>query len=197
MIRRWLPLSPSRPQKARNILLAFLVGLVGGIGLALFREYLDNTVKSPDDIEALTGLPSLAVVPSLPGLARAHEPVLAAGARGGSAIRVRTARRIALLHSAKIANFGSVSRAAHFLAAFAGRSSAAGDSGDQRVAARRKNNCGGESGRHAWRNWATARLLMDSDLRKPGIRRALNLTGRQRSGPQFVSRRRFDSRRSD
>ena len=64
--------SPSRPQKARNIMLALLVGLVGGIGLALFREYLDNTVKSPDDIEALTGLPSLAVVPSLPGLNGHH-----------------------------------------------------------------------------------------------------------------------------
>ena len=62
------PASPSRPQKARNILLAVLMGLVGGVGLALFREYLDNTVKSPDDIEALTGLPSLAVVPSLPGM---------------------------------------------------------------------------------------------------------------------------------
>jgi capsular exopolysaccharide synthesis family protein len=47
-------------------LLGFLVGLVGGIGLALFREYLDNTVKSPDDIESLSGLPSLAVVPALP-----------------------------------------------------------------------------------------------------------------------------------
>ena len=68
------PASPSRPQKARNILLAFLVGLVGGIGLALFREYLDNTVKSPDDIEALTGLPSLAVVPSLPGLPQHARP---------------------------------------------------------------------------------------------------------------------------
>ena len=73
-----VPTSPSRPQKARNILLAFLVGLVGGIGLAIFREYLDNTVKSPDDIEALTGLPSLAVVPSLPGSNGHSRPVLAA-----------------------------------------------------------------------------------------------------------------------
>jgi capsular exopolysaccharide synthesis family protein len=44
--------------------LSILVGLVGGIGLALLREYLDNTVKSPDDIESLARLPSLAVVPA-------------------------------------------------------------------------------------------------------------------------------------
>ncbi|MGB2591156.1 MAG: polysaccharide biosynthesis tyrosine autokinase [Candidatus Acidiferrum sp.] len=58
-----IPTFPSRPAKARNIVLAFLVGLVGGIGLALMREYLDNTVKTPDDIETLARLPSLAVVP--------------------------------------------------------------------------------------------------------------------------------------
>ena len=59
-----IPSHPSRPAKARNIALAFIVGLVGGIGLALLREYLDNTVKTPDDIETLSRLPSLAVVPA-------------------------------------------------------------------------------------------------------------------------------------
>jgi len=63
-----VPTHPARPQKSRNILLAFLVGLVGGVGLALLREYLDNTVKSPDDIERLAGLPSLAVVPEVRSL---------------------------------------------------------------------------------------------------------------------------------
>ncbi len=58
-----VPMSPSRPQKARNILLAFLIGLVGGMGLAFLREYLDNTVKTPDDVEFLARLPSLAVIP--------------------------------------------------------------------------------------------------------------------------------------
>jgi polysaccharide biosynthesis transport protein len=58
-----VPSSPARPAKTRNVALAFLVGLVGGIGLALMREYLDNTVKTPDDIETLARLPSLAVVP--------------------------------------------------------------------------------------------------------------------------------------
>jgi polysaccharide biosynthesis transport protein len=58
-----IPSFPSRPAKARNVALAFLVGLVGGIGLAILREYMDNTVKTPDDIETLARLPSLAVVP--------------------------------------------------------------------------------------------------------------------------------------
>ena len=58
-----IPAAPSRPAKTRNVALAFIVGLVGGIGLALMREYLDNTVKTPDDIETLSRLPSLAVVP--------------------------------------------------------------------------------------------------------------------------------------
>src|SRR6266704_1597187 len=59
-----IPSTPARPAKGRNLALGFLVGLVGGIGLALLREYLDNTVKTPDDIETLARLPSLAVVPA-------------------------------------------------------------------------------------------------------------------------------------
>src|SRR6516164_1469893 len=59
-----IPSTPARPARTRNIALAFLVGLVGGVGLALLREYLDNTVKTPDDVETLVSLPSLAVVPA-------------------------------------------------------------------------------------------------------------------------------------
>jgi capsular exopolysaccharide synthesis family protein len=63
-----VPTTPARPNRSRNILFGVLVGLIGGVGLAFLREYLDNTVKSPDDVERLAGLPSLAVVPSLPNL---------------------------------------------------------------------------------------------------------------------------------
>src|SRR3984885_8487965 len=59
-----IPSSPARPAKMRNVTLALLVGLVGGVGLAILREYMDNTVKTPDDIETLSRLPSLAVVPA-------------------------------------------------------------------------------------------------------------------------------------
>ncbi len=62
-----IPSAPARPAKTRNIALSFIVGLVGGIGLALMREYMDNTVKTPDDIETIARLPSLAVVPQFAG----------------------------------------------------------------------------------------------------------------------------------
>src|SRR5271166_124180 len=75
-----IPSYPSRPAKARNVALAFLVGLVGGIGLALMREYMDNTVKTPDDVETLARLPSLAVVPAFGDSGVAKRTALLKGA---------------------------------------------------------------------------------------------------------------------
>jgi capsular exopolysaccharide synthesis family protein len=46
-------------------MMALLLGLFGGLGLVFFVEYLDNTVKGPEDVEKLTGLPSLGVIPFL------------------------------------------------------------------------------------------------------------------------------------
>jgi capsular exopolysaccharide synthesis family protein len=69
-----VPASPSRPKKARNLTLALLIGLIGGIGLAFLREYLDNTVKTPSDIEYLTRLPALAVVPRVGALNGRQSP---------------------------------------------------------------------------------------------------------------------------
>ncbi len=143
-----VPTSPVRPQKSRNILLAILVGLVGGIGLAIFREYLDNTIKSPDDIETLTGLPSLAVVPSLPGL-NGHRDRSSPALPHGSATSLGPERRVAFVHAAEIADFRGIPCIADFFAALAGGSSASGNSGHQCNAPRRKNDCGCKSGGYA------------------------------------------------
>jgi len=60
-----LPTKPYKPNKQLNILLAAVVGLFLGIGLAFFFEYLDNTVKTPEDVEQLIRLPSLGMVPEI------------------------------------------------------------------------------------------------------------------------------------
>jgi succinoglycan biosynthesis transport protein ExoP len=65
-----VPLRPARPRKLFNIGLSVIVGLILGIGLALFVEYLDNTVKSTEDVDRLLGLPVLGLVPALESLER-------------------------------------------------------------------------------------------------------------------------------
>lgn len=58
-----VPTAPVRPKKAQNILIAVIVGLIGGTGLAFLVEYLDNTVKTTDDVERYVKLPLLGYIP--------------------------------------------------------------------------------------------------------------------------------------
>ncbi|MDD5712039.1 MAG: polysaccharide biosynthesis tyrosine autokinase [Smithellaceae bacterium] len=61
-----IPKSPVKPKKAQNILLAVIVGLSLGVGLAFFIEYIDNTIKIPDDIKQhLPDVPYLGPVPAI------------------------------------------------------------------------------------------------------------------------------------
>ncbi len=59
------PIKPHRPNKALNLILSAVVGLFLGVGLAFFIEYLDNTVKTPEDVEQLIRLPSFGMVPEI------------------------------------------------------------------------------------------------------------------------------------
>lgn len=72
------PTSPSSPKKVRDGLLALLVGLVLGVGLAFVVDRLDDTVKSFDDIEEFSGgLPVLATIPRVTGWGRNDQAHLA------------------------------------------------------------------------------------------------------------------------
>jgi succinoglycan biosynthesis transport protein ExoP len=59
------PRSPMSPRKNRNYQLALLIGLAMGIGLTVFFEHMDNTLKTPEDVKEHLGLPFLGMVPDV------------------------------------------------------------------------------------------------------------------------------------
>ena len=61
--RAEIPENQLKPKKKLNLLLALIVGLTLGIGLAFFLEYMDNTIKTPDDVKRFLKVPYLAPIP--------------------------------------------------------------------------------------------------------------------------------------
>jgi len=59
------PDSPVGPNRARTVIAAFFLSIGLGLGLALFFEYLDDTVHSTEEVERVLHLPALAVIPSV------------------------------------------------------------------------------------------------------------------------------------
>jgi capsular polysaccharide biosynthesis protein len=57
--------SPVKPQPMLNMAIAFVVGLMAGVGLAFLLEYLDNTIKNEQDIERLLELPVLGAITTI------------------------------------------------------------------------------------------------------------------------------------
>lgn len=60
--------NPVKPNKPLNIALGVIIGLIVGIGLAFFIEYLDTSVKTIDDVERALQAPVLGVIPQNVGL---------------------------------------------------------------------------------------------------------------------------------
>jgi capsular exopolysaccharide synthesis family protein len=58
-----LPIEPFKPNVKLNLLLALVVGLTGGIGLAFFLEYFADTITNPDEISDRFHIPILGVAP--------------------------------------------------------------------------------------------------------------------------------------
>ncbi|EHR0217405.1 YveK family protein [Clostridium perfringens] len=58
-----LPERPVSPNKKLNILIAFVLGLMVGVGVVLLLEYLDNTFKSREDLENTVELPIIGTIP--------------------------------------------------------------------------------------------------------------------------------------
>ena len=58
-----LPTGPSSPKPMLNMAIAFFLGLMLSVGLVFMIDFLDNTVKTQEDVEKLLGLPVIGLIP--------------------------------------------------------------------------------------------------------------------------------------
>lgn len=61
--RASVPTAPITPKKKRDLATGIALGIILGIGLALLRDQLDNTIKSPEVLEAVTGTGVVGYIP--------------------------------------------------------------------------------------------------------------------------------------
>ncbi len=78
--RAIVPAVPFSPYLQADLTKALLLGLMMGVGFVVLLEYLDRTVKTPEELEGLLGIPTLAVIPDMDE------------SRRGSGLRVRYGR---------------------------------------------------------------------------------------------------------
>ncbi len=151
------PAQPASPRPLLNTLLAALVGLMLAVGIAFLAEYLDDTLKSSDQVEDAVGLPTLGAIVRMKGDAKRKEMYRLATLlypRSPAAEAYRTLRTNieftsvdtplrTILVTSSVPGEGKTTTAANLAVAFA------------------------QSGRRT--------LLLDADLRKPGVHRMFDL----------------------
>jgi succinoglycan biosynthesis transport protein ExoP len=91
-----LKTTPIGPPRLRNILIAFILSLVAGIGLAFLLDFLDDTVKSIDDVDRYLHLPALALIP-----ASRSDRVRLMGIPGGSPGATSESNALAMIDDAR------------------------------------------------------------------------------------------------
>lgn len=60
-----IPLKPIKPKYILNMIIAGFLGMIVGLGIVFLIEYLDNTIKTPDDIERYLGLSVIGIIPDI------------------------------------------------------------------------------------------------------------------------------------
>ena len=87
------PVRPSSPRRVRALLLALVAGLLASVGWVLGREFLDGSLKSPEDVERHLRLPNLGIVPDFEALPENSSPYGPSVAQIGTSAGIRDAGR--------------------------------------------------------------------------------------------------------
>jgi succinoglycan biosynthesis transport protein ExoP len=151
-----VPTIPVKPRVTLNIVLGLLVGMVVAAGLVLLMEYLDDTVKSEQDVERVAGLTTLGVVMRF-GRRKSQQPVSGYGSRSPAAEAYRAIRTSV--------QFSTMDRPGQVLLV---TSPNAGD-GKSTTAANLAVTMA-SAGKRV--------VLVDADLRKPSLHHMFNLENR-------------------
>jgi capsular exopolysaccharide synthesis family protein len=152
------PETAASPRVLLNTIIAAVVGLLLALGIAFLLESLDDTVKSPDDVEAVAGLPTLGTITKMKGVGTGRKEFYQLATllyhRGAAAEAYRSLRTNlefaavdspvrTLLVTSAIPGEGKTTTAANVAVVFA------------------------QAGRRT--------ILLDADFRKPGIHRIFDL----------------------
>jgi polysaccharide biosynthesis transport protein len=89
------PRFPVAPKRAQNILLSALLALIGGVGLVLFLDYINNKIETVDDIDRYLRLPALGVIPLVESGSKARR-LLSSGGTGKELAQVAGADSVIL-----------------------------------------------------------------------------------------------------
>jgi capsular exopolysaccharide synthesis family protein len=92
------PVSPKRPL---NLLLGLFGGAFCGIGVAFFFEYLDNRIKTPEDLESHLGLPAMGLIPKIVVKEGVGDPLISNGVPANFSEAFRGLRTNILFSSAE------------------------------------------------------------------------------------------------
>jgi capsular exopolysaccharide synthesis family protein len=92
---------PVSPRRALNLLIGLLGGAFCGIGIAFFFEYMDNRIKTPEDLESHLGLPSMGLIPKLQDQRALADPLINNGVPANFAEAFRGLRTNVLFSSAE------------------------------------------------------------------------------------------------
>ncbi|CAN5517692.1 exopolysaccharide regulatory tyrosine autokinase VpsO [soil metagenome] len=95
------PRAPVAPRTSLNLAGALVGGVMLALGLAFFFEYVDSSIKSPEEVKAYLGLPTLGMVPALnPRTWKGREPLINAGVPPNFAEAFRAIRTNVLFSAA-------------------------------------------------------------------------------------------------
>jgi len=153
-----MPIKPYKPNIRLNLLVSIMVGLMGGIGMAFFLEYMDNTIKRIDEIQNRFRIPLLGVIPyASPDEVKSLDFLVRLKPRASFSESIRTAMVSTQLSSA----IGRPPKSLLITSTSAGE-------GKSTIACNLAQ---------AFANSEERILLIDADLRKPRLHKVFGLYG--------------------